>query len=248
MTILEPKFNQIRITFFTVPKSEGESFGGLNLWEKIAQEKPDSILQNPKNNSFQEQGIINNFNLTVGGDASRLDVVLDSLDPLMSLPIPFSAIANKLELYVDSLEDYISKLKVVRFGLFVRFSEKMEDKVSSYESISRRLNIKVDGAKASDFIYRINYPRDVEGIETNAISTWSTAALTTQTLNFNNNIPATISEISYAENIEIDVNTSPNDISIKDVQKIKALISIYVSIAQDIYMNGPRGSNVTTIN
>lgn len=247
MTSQEPKFNQVRITFFTVPRNNVESIGRLNLWEKIALEKPDSIVVNPKNDSFQEQGILNNFSLTIGGDMSRLDIVLDSLDPLLSLPIHFDRITEKLISYINSIENYLSDLSVIRFGLFIRFSEKMDSKVSSYESISRRLNIEIDAEKASDFIYRINYPHEVEGIVTNIISTWSTAALTTQTLHLNNN-SSTISEVLYTENIEIDINTVPSDISMKDVAKIKELIGSYVIIAKNIYYNGPRGRNVTEIN
>lgn len=247
MTSSEPKFNQVRITFFTVPRSNADSIGRINLWEKIALEKPDSIVVNPKNDSFQEQGILNNFSLTIGGDMARLDIVLDSLDPLISLPIPFNNIAEKLKSYIDSIDDYINGLSIIRFGLFIRFSEKMDSKVSSYDSISRRLGIDIDSDKASDFIYRINYPRAIEGMETNVISTWSTAALTTQTLHFNNS-PSTISEVLYVENIEIDINTVPNDISMKDVTKIKMLIENYIILAKDIYYNGPKGKNVSEIN
>ena len=229
--------NQIYLAFF-IYEQEQRDLITRNFWETIAQDKPDQRSQNPKNGYFQEVGIYNAMLMEIDGSGDRINISLSPQDPETRLLLSREQITSIIDQIVNSLEVLFSDVVIMRYGMIIKYSEEVASKYESYESIRGVLNIPLESDKASDFLYRINYPVEIDQDIFNVVSTWSTMTSTIQRL-LQNSSPNPLIKLKFFKNIDVDINTVPQRTKPISLAEIIKLTPHLVKIAFNVAQRGP---------
>lgn len=230
--------NGVHLALF-VYQLQGDTTISRNIWEIVTGEKPDQRSENPKTNTFEDIGPFNGMMLNITRSQERIDFSLFPEDPNTRILLSAHDISSHLNLFLDRSREILANYVIIRFGLIIRFSEEMNSKEESYKDISEKLNINLDPSKASDFLYRVNYPSDYGGSSFNVISSWSTSLLMSHTFSFNGSPFSSSGKVRIFRNVDLDINTVPQDVKPKDIPLILNLTERFVSIAYEVYKKGP---------
>ncbi|GAA5438877.1 hypothetical protein Dcae01_00370 [Deinococcus caeni] len=238
--MIKNALRSIRFSFFIAPDSFYIS-ERRSVFQMLTSEQPDERTENPKTQSIIEQGTLEGLTLTVSSDSGRFDINLEHENPIIA---QISSIDQAVQIgnrIISSIKGFIDNVTVIRYAIVFGFYDEITSKQEGYQALTELLGVNLDINTASDFMMRVNYPHIINGFKSNVVSTWSIGALTT--LSFASNNPEILSQNStkYFRNLEVDINTIPQDISVKTFDHIFSLIEQYCQIAFSVSERGPNG-------
>lgn len=210
---------QLRFTIFpTQPIVEKKSF----WWEELFEILPEKVTILPKNQVYQEEGVIENYKIILITGTSNVHLTLNHPNLTIGFPNKFLTI-GKFAKVASEFENMILKwMDLESFPLINRIAfgsvllNPVKNKKEGYKKLSDfipALDIDVDNS--SDLFYQINRLRKSETKEKdliiNRLSKWSVMKLllgNTPVLQSSNDIVKIIS--NYSCRLELDINTVPN--------------------------------------
>jgi len=232
MTEYKWQANTLRITLFGIPTPEF-NLTRTTLWKITTDESSDGRIEQPKTNTFQENGVINNVSLVIKTEGERIDLFLHPfVGNEITVDEDLSLTVETFSIYAYKFLSGISNFSVSR----IAFGGTLFYKPTDINTLRTMLS-KITGAQfkegALDFMYRINQPYEINifnnAFTINQISTWSSVVFLKQLFSMSNpTMSMPPMEDVYAQ-LEIDINNKPNTSQVLDQ---KLLIGLFDSLKE----------------
>ncbi len=232
----------LRLTVFRPP---GERDPGVDLWQRITGDVPDSQSVKPKTSERQEAGAFGEGKLLLQVDPIRLDWFYFPDQNRKDGDRAGVSFPASLELFCGAMKKWLvdcSSITRMAFGAVLRLP--VADRGTGYRRISELLPFNVDPGTSSDFLYQINKPLEstvVAGLKINRLSKWSVGFIAKQSIEFNvpntEAVVRTLSQDSHCR-IELDINTAPEPRIDLPEDKFAQLFDELVELGLVIVQNG----------
>ena len=209
----------LRLTAFPGP---GFAPTDTTWWADLVGQPPESRLSQPRLAMYSSEGPFDQGRLVLRLQFDRIDWVLSAFDKpttdtqglptLGGLPAVLSTFVGLMSSWLDS--DACPALVRLAFGAVLL--QQVTTREEGYRQLAPYLHsVRLDPLRSSDFLYRINRPRDsacaITGLRINRLSTWSVVLQKSGALVIR---PGTAfllqpSTEDYACRLELDINTVP---------------------------------------
>lgn len=207
----------LRLTAFPGPSVE---LTDNEWWSEVVGEPPDSKTFQPKEKSWQEEGIVGESRLILNVQpTTRIDWV-STVQEDQSLEVGTLSTLGALPDAVNSFSEMIQRWfsldscpTVIRLAFGAVLVQAVESRQEGYHLLSQHyLPFNIDNEGASDFLYQINRPRESKSLPRlgiNRLSKWSVGVM--RQLRFTMP-PSLESDVwsHYHCRLELDINTVPN--------------------------------------
>ncbi|MCG3117206.1 MAG: hypothetical protein LLH30_16170 [Candidatus Manganitrophus sp. SA1] len=211
----------LRITAFPSPAAD---IGEPNWWKSLFKDEPEKRTSKQKVGLLQEEGPFGEGRLVLQVQRNRIDWVLgvdsDKIrERLDEKDFPSIGLFEEtVEPFADLMRQWLRlglSIQRLAFGAVLVFP--VGNKQSAYENLSKFIgsSVKLDPVGSSDFLYRINRPRDfgsgLEGLSINRLAKWSSFVWQVQDMALSPGfIKSTLGQEAHASRLELDINTNPN--------------------------------------
>lgn len=239
------KVEMLRVTAFPVSISKKADPG---LWESLLEEAPEAALSRPKEQIYQEEGPLGAGKLILTTHPTRIDWI-HSVEPEMSEGFPslgnFQVSEYDFFSLVKKWLQSIMPIKRLAFGAVLLYPVRSREE--GYEKLSHWLpDIPLDGTNSFDFLYQINRPRGIDSpnrrILINRLSKWSVAML--QRVHIGMEIKGQKASSLFPSDslcacrLELDINTSPQDVDQLPQDDLPVIFDHLVKLAEEIAEKG----------
>lgn len=201
-------------------------------WHTVVGEDPDKIDVQPKQKLSIYQSAFNLGRLLLQIQPGRIDWVYVAED---SVPTEFPTLGvydNAIHLFKDAISKWLRSNEIptssrLAYGaILVCPVNSRKEAYTQLAQLVRTLNIDTDNS--TDFFYQINRPRTVDGIKINRLSKGS--ALASIFVSFN--------QVKIASKLELDINTSPDEIGSIETQKLGDILEALIELGNEIAQKG----------
>lgn len=208
-------------------------------WKDATGETPDNQISHPKIGVYQESGKFADGSLTMNIGPSRVDWLYS---PLIKSEAAFDSFPNVGEIsratehfksfalsWLKSL-DYLTRMA---FGaILIQPTGSQEE---AYRKLAKYLHFVNIDPTSSDFSYSINRPRDtaigITGLKINRLSKWRAITMILS-------VDDTMKKVDFACNLELDINTIPDEKARIEKEMICPIFEELVSLGTEITEKG----------
>ncbi|MEO8007064.1 MAG: hypothetical protein ABI728_00885 [Betaproteobacteria bacterium] len=240
----------LRLTIFPTAMPD---VAGIDWWEAVVGESPESKTLQPRVGMLQEIGQIKGglCNLSLECQPQRIDwlfsPILKEKQELTEFPT-FANLVDGHKLFQAMLLPWLSRspgANRIAFGAVLAYP--VESRKAGYELLGKYLpSVRLDPENSRDFSFQINRPRTsasgIANVQINRLSRWSVARLSGMVIQFTGGQPTTqVFESSKgldACRVELDINTSPQFEGTLPPDKIEVLVRELVDLGIEIANKG----------
>lgn len=252
LTEIHPISNwQVRVLRCTAFYNPDEQFDISGWWAEMMGDLPEKEIKKAKAGISIEEGPCKEGDLTLTKSPIAVDLRLHLADKLPDEINGIPTIGN----FEERCPEYVAlvkkmfdvatfpSVKRLAFGSIINFPSK--DQQDAYTKLSAYIkNVKIDPVKSRDIIYRINRRRiskiAIPGLDINRLSTWNVikyqavaASLVSEKMT-----TTKVSEISYACQLQIDINTSEESENELPKEKLGEIFDELVDMGKEIISQG----------
>ena len=208
----------LRLTAFPGP---GFTPTDTTWWADLVGQPPESRSSQPRLAMYSSEGPFDQGTLALRLQFDRIDWFLSAPDrpssdsqalpTLGGLPTALSTFVTLMSPWLDS--DACPPLLRLAFGAVLL--QQVATREEGYRRLAPYLSaVQLDPLGSSDFLYRINRPRDsagtIEGLRINRLSTWSVVLQRAGMIAVRSGTATLLpSSEHYASRLELDINTAP---------------------------------------
>lgn len=235
----------LRLTAFPSPAAIVEP----TWWKTLFKDEPEKRISKQKVGVLQEEGSFGEGRLVLQVQRNRIDWV-SGVDPeKINEEKDFPSIGSfekTIETFADLMRQWLQLgLSVQRLAFGTVLHYPVRNKQSAYEKLSKFLgsSVVLDPVGSSDFLYRINRPRDsglgIEGLSINRLAKWSAVIWQVQDLTFSPGfIKSTSGQESHASRLELDINTNPDFERDLPSEKLIDIFNKLIEFGKEISIKG----------
>jgi hypothetical protein len=228
----------LRVTAFP---AAGFEIPEVSWWTVLASEPPETRTLKPRDGSLIEEGTLQQGKLRLIVQPFKIDWhYLVAQPEKVDEGIPsLGSFQNALGIFLPMMKQWVAEMspKLARLGFGAVLLQPVSDQKAGYEILGQYLPaVDVDPIGSSDFLYRINRPREsmntMPGLRINRLMTWSvmrveghfisSQRLHIQALNLR------------ACRVELDINTSQDYTGELPTAKLPEILEDLVSQAKEI--------------
>jgi hypothetical protein len=229
----------LRLTAFIAPH---EKVAEPNWWAEVMGAEPDNKTSKPKVGEYGQSGECGAGRLTLNVQPGRVDWVWSSVvDPeRWAEAIPtIGPWGETLERFHQLMNRWLPIAPPVqRLALGTSFVIPVETLQEGYRRLSRFLPFRLDAENSSDFLYRINRPRESKakpGLKLNRLSTWGVVGWLKMMVSVGQAVSSPPQNLACR--VETDINTA---VECQDIPKdlVPALLQECVTLAGEIAERG----------
>lgn len=173
----------VRVTAFPV---SGFEIPEVSWWTTLVAEPPETRTMKPREGILFEEGIVQEGRLRLKIHPIKIDwhyVVARPEKVEQGIP-SLGTFSQTLELFVPLMRRWLKDMcpKINRLAFGASIFQPVQDQKTGYETLGRYLPaVKIDPIGSSDFLYRINRPRQLKtgmpGLKINRLTSWSVIRL-----------------------------------------------------------------------
>lgn len=168
---------QARVSLFRA------SVGPFHRWSvtELYQVEPEISQTSGPNKDYLEVGSLGVGKIQVISTVSRVDVIWAAQVTPSEMPM-LGDLADVFEVFLKPLEERVKECAWARVALGLHVGCQVEDRISGYSSIARRLkDVALDGENTRDFLYQINrfkqFPLGSDSVLINRVTKWAVSRI-----------------------------------------------------------------------
>lgn len=235
----------LRFTGFLAPDAKIQE---SDWWKAVVGESPDTRHIQEKKGSVKNVGRFEEGNLTLKMEPFRVDWFYEAIkspeEPDMSGVL--GSFNNAIPVFVDAMQKWflsenLPSLQRIAFGAIVLKPVKTRE--AGYERLSKYLeSVKIDPEGSSDFLYRINRPRDsstdIGDLRINRLMTWGVITARFLGFDFQHQKNMYAGQETFAARLELDISTFADPSRQFNVSEYKTIFDELVQLAIEISQKG----------
>ena len=238
----------LRFTAFPIPVSPIEDVG---WWRSIVGQPPEVEVKRVREGGIRAEGSFNAGRLILETLPFRIDLRLISSPEISSTTSGFATIGKFTEIiepFADVMNRWLSldscpEIQRIAFGAVLLAS--VDSRESGYRQLAGYLpSVDIDPENSTDLSYQINRPRKsktkIADLTINRLTKWSVAVVV------GGDFFVESEEIAYRKRLqkyvacrlELDINTNVGKQEPLPRDKIPAILSEFMSVAEEIVIEG----------